>query len=261
MSGGAPISALVADDEPRLADDLARRVKALWPELVVAGVAHNGPEAAALLEAEAPDVAFLDIRMPGMSGLDVARHARPGTQVVFVTAHDEYAIDAFERAAVDYLRKPVSEARLAATVTRLRERLGSGRRDDLQAALAVLARLALREGVPAAGGPERLAWVRALVGGQVHLISVDDVCYFQSNDKYTSVFTADGEALIRTPLRELAGQLDPACFWQVHRGTIVNVRHVASTHRDLSGRVSLALRRRPERVQVSRAFAHRFRQM
>lgn len=255
-------TALIADDEPRLAHYLAERLAALWPELVIAGIAENGPDAAALLRAEAPDVALLDIRMPGMSGLDVARAATPGTHVVFVTAYDQYAVDAFERAAVDYLLKPIDDARLAASIERLKQRVAAPRAEDVQAALAVLARLAGGDAPPAPnGGGGRLAWVRALVGDQVQLIAVEDVCYFQSNDKYTSVFTAQGEALIRTPLRELADQLDPARFWQVHRGTIVNLACVASTRRDLSGRVSLTLKSRAERIAVSRAFAHRFRQM
>jgi DNA-binding LytR/AlgR family response regulator len=250
-------TAILADDEPRLREFLAARLKSCWPELTVVGMADNGPAAAALIRDEAPDVAFLDIRMPGLTGLEVARHATGGdTHIVFVTAHDEYAIDAFERAAVDYVRKPVSDERLAATVARLKARIATPRAEDLAAALAVLARL---------GGthraPERLAWVRALVGDQVRLISVDDVCYFQSNDKYTSVFTADGEALIRTPLRELGDTLDPARFWQVHRGTIVNLVHVKATERDFSGHITLTLKARPERVAVSRAYAHRFKQM
>jgi DNA-binding LytR/AlgR family response regulator len=202
--------------------------------------------------------AFLDIRMPGLSGLGVAQAVDRALHVVFVTAFDQYAVDAFERAAVDYLLKPVEDARLARTIERLRERLTHAYDGtQMQGALEMLSRLA-----PAPGAtPERLAWIRASVGPQVRLIAVDDVCYFQANDKYTSVFTKDGEALIRTPLRELAEGLDPNRFWQVHRGTIVNLAHVAATSRDLAGRISLALKTRPEALAVSRAFAHRFRQM
>ena len=250
--------AIIADDEPRLARFLAERLAVLWPELVIAGIAENGPAAEALIRDEAPDIAFLDIRMPGLTGLDVARRAARDTHIVFVTAFDQYAIDAFDRAAVDYVLKPVTDARLAETVERLKARVAAPPAGDLQAALAVLARLA---GAGNAGTPERLAWIRALVGEQVRLISVDDVCYFQSNDKYTSVFTADGEALIRTPLKELGDALDPVRFWQVHRGTIVNLSHVKATERDLSGRITLRLKSRPEPVVVSRAFAHRFKQM
>ncbi len=179
--------------------------------------------------------------------------------VVFVTAYDQYAVEAFERAAVDYLLKPVTDERLAHTVERLRTRLvAKAPTADLAGALEVL-----RQFVPHGGasGRERLAWMRAASGANVRLIAVEDVCYFQANDKYTSVFTRDGEALIRTPLRELLADLDPARFWQVHRGTIVNLSHVATTARDLAGRVTLTLKSRPETVAVSRAFAHRFKQM
>jgi len=258
-------TAIIADDEPHLARYLRERLALAWPELEIAGVAANGPEAKALIESEAPDVAFLDIRMPGLSGLDVARDLS-GIDVVFVTAYDEYAVAAFERAAVDYLLKPVTDERLAATVERLRERrrargqnAQAGSSPELAQALAIL-----REHLPAlAGGaaPARLAWVRAAVGANVRLIAVADICYFEANDKYTSVFTAEGEALIRTPLKELVAQLDAERFWQIHRGTIVNVEHIETTSRDLAGRVRVKLRTRPETLAVSRAFAHRFKQM
>jgi DNA-binding LytR/AlgR family response regulator len=238
MTDSRKTTAIIADDEPRLAHYLQDRLAALWPELLVVCIAENGVEAKALLDAEQPDIAFLDIRMPGITGLDVAKSADRALHVVFVTAFDQYAVDAFERAAVDYLLKPV---------------------EDKRSALGALSRLA--PAAAANGPPERLAWIRASVGQQVRLIAVDDVCYFQANDKYTSVFTKEGEALIRTPLRELAEDLDPARFWQVHRGTIVNVAHVQATNRDLTGRLSLALKTRSETLAVSRAFAHRFRQM
>jgi DNA-binding LytR/AlgR family response regulator len=230
-------------------------------ELVVAGTAANGPEALALIDAESPDVAFLDIRMPGLTGIEVARAARRDVHVVFVTAFDHYAVEAFERDAVDYLLKPVTDERLADTVARLRGRLAAGAPGPSSPCPRDARALGAGLGNGAAGGAGRLAWIRASVGAQVRLIPVDDVCYFQANDKYTSVFTPDTEALIRTPLKELAAQLDPERFWQVHRGTIVNVSHVATTTRDLAGRVSIALKSRPEKVAVSRAFAHRFRQM
>ena len=196
-----------------------------------------------------------------MTGLEVARRAAEGVHVVFVTAFDQYAVEAFERAAVDFLLKPVTDDRLAQTVRRLRERLRNPPAgEDLKQALDALSRV-----LPALGGVtparSRLAWIRASVGNQVRLIAVDEVCYFQANDKYTSVFTSDGESLIRTSLKELAEQLDPDRFWQIHRGTIVNVAHVAATTRDLSGRIQVKLKSRPETLAVSRAFAHRFRQM
>ncbi len=249
------ITAIIADDEPRLADYLASRLSILWPELEIAGIAHNGPQAQALLASEAPDIAFLDIRMPGLTGIEVARGAQAGVRIVFVTAFDQYAVDAFERAAVDYLLKPVSDERLAQTVARLRAQTAAPPAAGVRDVLAAIERMA-----PGAGG-ERLAWIRASKGSQVALIDVEDVAYFQSNDKYTSVFTAEGEALIRMPLRELADQLDARQFWQVHRGTIVNVRHIATTSRDLTGRVTLSMKSRPEPVHVSRAYGHLFKQM
>jgi len=247
-------TAIIADDEPRLASYLQERLAALWPELLIVGVAHNGPEALALIAREAPDIAFLDIRMPGLSGLDVARNTK-NVRIVFVTAYDEYALQAFERAAVDYLLKPVADERLAETIARLKLRTAPPSDNGVKEVLAAIARIA-----PSAA-QERLAWIRASRGPQVILIDVDDVCYFKANDKYTSVFTAEGESLIRTPLKELADQLDPQRFWQVHRGTIVNVRHIASTARDIAGRITLSLKKRPEPIVVSRAYAHLFKQM
>lgn len=251
----ARVTALIADDEPRLADYLRERLAALWPELVVVGIAANGPEAQAMLVAEAPDIAFLDIRMPGLTGLEVARAARSDLRIVFVTAYDQYAVAAFERAAVDYLLKPVTDERLAETVARLKAQTAPPAAAGVQEVLAAIAKL------PGAAPAERLAWIRASRGAQVLLIDVDDVAFFQANDKYTSVFTQDGEALIRTPLKELSDQLDPVRFWQVHRGTIVNVRHIATTTRDIAGRITLALKGRPDTLAVSRAYAHLFKQM
>ncbi len=224
-------TAIIADDETRLAEFLKERLAAVWPELVIAGIAANGAQAQALLASEGPDIAFLDIRMPGLTGLDVARGADPDVHIVFVTAFDQYAVDAFEREACDYLLKPVSDERLAQTCERLRRRLADRQpAPGLATALAALA-----QAVPSLRPPGgRLGWLRAAVGQEVRLISVDDVCYFEANDKYTSVFTADAEALIRTPLKELVAQLDPDRFWQVHRGTVVNLAHVVSTRRDLS---------------------------
>jgi DNA-binding LytR/AlgR family response regulator len=261
MKDSARPSAIIADDEPRLAEFLAGRLAVLWPELLIVGVAANGPQAQAMLAAEAPDIAFLDIRMPGLTGLEVARTVAAHVHVVFVTAYDQYAVDAFDRAAVDYLLKPVGDERLAETVARLKAKLHAPDPvPELQAALAVIAKFAPlpRDAI---GASERLAWIRASAGAQVRLIAVEDVSYFQANDKYTSVFTQEGEALIRTPLKELGEQLDPDRFWQVHRGTIVNLGHVSATMRDLTGRISLTLKTRPEKVAVSRAYAHRFKQM
>jgi DNA-binding LytR/AlgR family response regulator len=261
MSETAP-RALIADDEPHLAAYLRERLAELWPELDVVGVAGDGPEALRLIDEHDPDVLFLDIRMPGLTGLEVAQRAATGVHVVFVTAYDQYAVTAFEREAVDYLLKPVSDERLRDTVRRLRARVGTAAPPpELSAALEALGRLLPALGATAPATAQRLDWIRAAIGNQVRLIAVEEVCYFQANDKYTSVFTREGEALIRTSLKELAEQLDPARFWQIHRSTIVNLAHVASSTRDLSGRIQIRLKTRPETLTVSRAFAHRFRQM
>lgn len=251
------MKALIADDEPLLARHLQARLAALWPQLEVVGIAANGIEARDMIEALRPDVAFLDIRMPGLSGLELvpllSAPARAACRVVFVTAFDEFAVQAFEREAVDYLLKPVADERLAAAIERLRRApaAGSAQSDELLQRLQAL----LPKPV------EHLRWVRASVGNDVRLVAVDEVCYFQATDKYTAVFTADAELLIRTPIKELLEQLDPARFWQVHRGTLVNAQQVVAARHDALGRVSLKLRDRPESLAVSRGYAHLFRQM
>jgi len=246
--------ALVADDEPHLALHLIARLRALWPELRLLPPAANGLEAARALDDDAPDVAFLDIRMPGLTGLEVARRKEPRTHVVFVTAHDEYAVEAFDREAVDYVLKPVTDERLARCIERLKRKLADAK--PPQALDEVLQRIA--RALPAAGG--KLRWIRALKGEVVHQIPVDEVVYFQAQDKYTCVMTRDGESLIRMPLAELVPQLDGERFWQVHRSTVVNMDEVASTRRDLGGRVYLKLKGGAE-LTVSRAYAHLFKQM
>ncbi len=259
-------TAVVAEDEPHLAQFLVGRLAVHWPELDVVGWRATVSRPVDLVRAHQPDVAFLDIRMPGMTGLEVAQDLA-GVDIVFVTAFDQYAVSAFERAAVDYLLKPVSDERLSATVQRLSARLAERQRAERpEPAPEVLQALALlRDHLPqlgtAARAADRLAWIRAAVGQQVRLIPVEEVAYFEANDKYTSVFTAQGEALIRTPLKELLAQLDPDRFWQIHRGTIVNLAHVTSTSRDIAGRVKVNLRAPQIALPVSRAFVHRFRQM
>jgi DNA-binding LytR/AlgR family response regulator len=249
------VSAVIADDEPHLAENLRARLQQLWPELEVLPLASNGLEALRAIEEDEPDVAFLDIRMPGLTGLELARQIDGRTHVVFVTAYDQYAVEAFERNAVDYLLKPVADERLAACVERLKRKLASRERPPaLDEVLAQLARA-----LPAAGG--RLRWIRALKGELVQQIAVDDVLYFQASDKYTCVVTRAGELLIRMPLAELAAQFDPETFWQIHRGTVVNMNEVAATRRDLGGRVFVKLRDGKTELAVSRACAQRFKQM
>lgn len=243
--------ALIADDETHLADDLRRRLSRLWPELEIVAVLQDGPAVAEALERLRPDIAFLDIRMPGLSGLEAARSAPSDCRVVFVTAYDAHAVAAFEQAAADYLLKPVSDERMARCVERLKRSTPAP-----QALLAQLQTLLL---TPVK--PEPLRWLRIQVGQSVRLVAVEEVCYFQSADKYTAVYTRDAELLLRMPLKELVAQLDPQCFWQVHRGTVVAVTQIASARHDLLGRVSLALRDRPETLSVSRSYAHLFRQM
>ena len=247
--------ALIADDEPHLAQYLAARLAALWPGIELLPPAANGLEALRAIDDDAPDVAFLDIRMPGLSGLEVAARADRRTHVVFVTAYDQYAVEAFDRDAVDYMLKPVTDERLAKCIERLKRKIAAAEKPPaLDELIARLARLA-----PAPA--ERLRWVRALKGEVVHQIAVDEVLYFQASDKYTCVVTREGESLIRLPLAELAAQLDPTDFSQIHRSTVVNLREIASSRRDLGGRLFVKLRDGRTELPVSRAYAHLFKQM
>ncbi|TFV99508.1 response regulator transcription factor [Oxalobacteraceae bacterium OM1] len=260
------LRALVAEDEPILALTLVQTLHTLWPELQVGGVAENGIAAVTEALAQKPDILFLDIKMPGKTGLEAAQElaedwpdGTPFPLVVFVTAYDEYALQAFEQAAADYVLKPVTEARLAKTVERLKTRLvqHQERNGELERIVGQLR--SLMPGMPAPA--ERLSIIRAAVGNAVRMIPVVDVVYFEAADKYVNVVTAEGEWLIRTSLRELLPQLDGNQFWQVHRGTVVNVQCVSSAIRDETGRLSLKLRGRGEQIAVSRVFAHLFKQM
>ncbi len=247
--------ALIADDEAHLAEHLRLRLNHVWPELEVLPLAGNGVEALRVINEEEPEVAFLDIRMPGLTGIELAKRIDTRTHVVFVTAFDQYAVEAFDREVVDYLLKPVSDERLAKAVERLQRKLASAERPPaLDDVLAKLARA-----IPGAGA--RLRWIRALKGELVQQIAVDDVLYFQASDKYTCVITTEGESLIRLPLAELTGQLDNDVFWQIHRGTLVNMNAVAATRRDLGGRLFVKLKDGKTELPVSRAYAHLFKQM
>jgi DNA-binding LytR/AlgR family response regulator len=251
------MKAVIAEDEPLLAQQLKTLLGRAWPELTVVAMAGNGPAALEAIEREKPDVAFLDIRMPGMTGLEVAEEIvdRLGERVpalVFVTAYDEFALKAFDLAAVDYLLKPVTEERLARCIERLKQ---SPHGVDI-----LVSQLQKVLGTPEKN-KEPLRILRAGIGDSVKMIPIEEVCYFQASDKYTGVVTRDGEALIRIPLKELLPQLPAERFAQIHRGTIVNLQEVAAAVRDDAGRVSLKLRHRKETLPVSRLYADQFRQM
>lgn len=265
IATASPVRALIAEDESLLAHALLQSLRRLWPELQIAGAVENGVAAVREALAQRPDVLFLDIKMPGKTGLEAAQELAedwpdgvPFPLVVFVTAYDEYALQAFEHAAADYVLKPVSDARLAQTVARLQARLATQHERDGE--LERILRQ-LRTILPAPAAGQRLSMIRAGVGNQVRLIPVADVVYFEAADKYLNVVTADGEALIRTSLKELLPQLDPEQFWQIHRGTVVNLRRVQAALRDDAGKLTLRLRGRAEHLPVSRVFAHLFRQM
>jgi DNA-binding LytR/AlgR family response regulator len=243
-------AAVVAEDEPVLREQLTEALVAEWPELDIVAVSENGSQAVAALEQYRPDVLFLDIEMPGTSGLEVARRASGRCHVVFVTAYDQYAVAAFEEGALDYLMKPIDRSRLAAACERVRRRLGEPPR-HLEELVQVLARRAR----------PHLRWINASQGNEVRLITVEEVCYFQSDTKYTRVVTAVQESLIRKPLKDLLEELDPSLFWQIHRSTIVNVNAIAGVSRGITGQLVVRLKGRRETLAVSQPFAHRFRQM
>jgi DNA-binding LytR/AlgR family response regulator len=247
------VSAVIADDEPLLRAQLRSRLSRLWPELDVVHEMENGRDIEGVIATHAPALFFLDIHMPGVNGLEAARAIGGRAHVVFVTAFDQYAVEAFEQGAIDYVLKPFNEERLQLTCGRLRERL-SERPAQLEALVeTIAARLA--------GPGDKLKWIKASVGSNVRLIPVEEVVFFQSDEKYTRVVTADSEALIRKPIRELLDELDPDRFWQIHRATIVNVDHIAAVRRGLKDQAEVSLKGRPETLVVSRAFTHLFKQM
>lgn len=244
-------SALIVEDEPLLRAELADQLGALWPELDILGHAENGIEAIAQLEALQPDIVFLDIQIPGLNGLEVSRHIPESTQIVFVTAYAEYAVQAFEAGAADYLVKPVNAARLLQTIKRLKTRS----RDAFPVPPSVWQKVF---GNPAAA--PYLKWIKASVANTVRLVMVSDVQYFQSDGKYTRVVTPSGDALIRLPLKSLIEQLDPTQFAQIHRGAIVNLQAIDRIERDGTA-MEILLKGRTEKLSVSEAYTRQFRQM
>lgn len=265
------VTAIIAEDERNLALALKDALARTWPELRVVDVVGNGPAAIHAVDEHAPDVLFLDIRMPGLTGLQVAQRLGSGGAtdsplVVFVTAYNEYAVQAFEQEAVDYLVKPVNDVRLAETIERLKKRLAapttpaiSAEKNEIARALELIKKLAGNTGM--GGASTYLQFLRAGIGDTVRIVPVDELTHLQAQDKYVSLYTQDGEQLIRISLKELTDQLDPNLFVQVHRSTIVNMRAVLSAERDFAGRVMLTLKGVKDKVPVSRQYAHLFARM
>ena len=255
-------TALIADDEPLLREELIRMLAQAWPELQIVAQARNGREAVEMYEVEQPDICFLDVQMPGLSGVEAAREIGRRAHLVFVTAFDQYALKAFEHGVLDYLVKPVEPARLADTVARLQARLGTAQ--PAQATEVLLQQLAAQ--LQRGAAPAHLRWIRAMVGQTVRMIAVDEIDFLKSDEKYTLIaWRGDGgkpaEALIRTPLKELLTQLDSAQFAQVHRSVVVNLRAISHVTRGLNETADIYLKGRPEVLPVSRSFLHLFKQM
>lgn len=255
-------TALIADDEPLLRERLAAHLGRLWPELRIVAQARNGREAIEQFDEHQPEIAFLDVHMPGLNGIEAARALQGQTLIVFVTAYERYAVQAFEQGAVDYLVKPFDEARLQTCVQRLRERLSAAQKApvDMAALSPWLDQLSAALGGQPVTRPT-LKWIKASVGASVRLIPVDEVAYLKSDEKYTLVVWAGGEALIRKPIRELADELDNQQFVQVHRSVIVNLRQVSQVVRGANETADIHLRGRSETLPVSRSYLHHFRQM
>ncbi len=249
--------ALIVDDESPMRDQLRARLREVWPELEIAGEAANGIDAVAMAKQQQPDIVFLDIRMPGQSGIEAARHLYSSCHIVFVTAYDQYAIDAFEQGAMDYLLKPVTAERLLMTCERLRGRLAQAP-GDIGEQLAQLTQL-LQQGP--AKKKEYLRWIQAQVGSSLRMIPTKEILFFQSDEKYTVVQTAQAEMLIRKTLKELEEELDPDEFWRIHRSTLVRVDAIAEVSRDERGRQMLKVRNFAGALEVSRNNAHLFQQM
>ncbi len=251
-------TALIADDEEPMREQLRARLLEVWPDLQIVAMASNGVEAVEMATRFKPQIVFLDIRMPGMGGIEAARQLYDRCHIVFVTAYDQYAVDAFEQGAIDYLLKPVTAERLLTTCERLRRRLSQAPQ-DIGAQLAQLGSLLQQQG----SAPRRsyLRWIQAQVGSNLRMISTREILFFQSDEKYTRVQTATAELLIRKTLKELADELDPDEFWRIHRSTLVRVDAIAEVSRDMRGRQMLRVRNYPNELEVSRNHSHLFQQM
>jgi DNA-binding LytR/AlgR family response regulator len=250
-------TAVVADDERLMREQIIDRLKEAWPELLIVGEASNGREAVALVQSQEPDIVFLDVSMPGMDGIQAAQALAGRVHVVFVTAHDQYAISAFEHGAIDYLLKPAEPERVALTCQRLRSRLKQAP-DPMN---DLLAKLSQRLGAGGLKPREYMRWVQASVGANIRMIPTSDILFFRAEDKYTRVQTAGFEALIRKPIKELLDELDPDEFWQIHRATVVRVDAVDQVSRDFRGRQIVHVKGSTEKLEVSRTFNHLFKQM
>ncbi len=251
-------TAVVAEDEETLRHELVEQLGKLWPELSIVGEASDGVQALRLMDQQQPDVLFLDIQMPGATGLEVARQVAGRSHVVFVTAYDQYAVAAFDQGAVDYVLKPLQVARFFTAISRVKQRLGGNAGEYAQQVGHAVEQLTTH---PPGVTRSFLRWINASVGQTLKLITVDEVLYFQSDNKYTRLATREGEALIRKPLKELVEELDPQQFWQIHRSTLVNAMAVAAVTRDFRGRMQLKLKERSETLLVAESYAHLFRQM
>jgi DNA-binding LytR/AlgR family response regulator len=251
-------TAIIADDERLMRDQLRMRLAQVWPELQIVGEATNGDEAVELVARLKPDLTFLDIRMPGKTGLEAARQIGTQSNVVFVTAYDQYAVEAFERGAVDYVLKPPEQERLQVTVDRLKERLAKPTVPVNDSVSAMLSELAQKIAAPK---PKYLQWIQASIGQDLRMIPVEEILFFRSDEKYTCVQTEKFEALIRKPVRDLAEELDPSLFWQIHRATLVNVNAIEGVTRDIRGRHLVLVKGRSDKLEVSRSFLHLFKQM
>ncbi|HET7792935.1 MAG TPA: LytTR family DNA-binding domain-containing protein [Rhizobacter sp.] len=254
-------TALIADDEPLLRERLAGLLARLWPELTVVAQARNGREAVEMFDEHAPQVVFLDVHMPGLNGVEAARSIARRAEVVFVTAYEQYAVTAFEQGAIDYVVKPFDEARLADTVQRLQQRLARAPGGESESLDTVIEKVSAELRRRGAGGSGWLQWIKASVGNSVRLIPVEQVAYLRSDEKYTLVVWEGGEALIRKTIRELADELDPDRFAQVHRSVIVNLHQVSQVDRGPNETAEVRLKGRNDVLPVSRSYVHVFRHM